>query len=43
MKGQISGTEDEVIKVAVRHAVSDHGYPDTTDMRQQIRKMMKDA
>jgi hypothetical protein len=38
---QISGTEDEVMKLAARHAVTDHGYPDSPEMRVQLRRMMK--
>jgi len=33
----IAGTEDEVMKVAVRHAVEDHGDKDTPELRQMIK------
>lgn len=39
----ISGTEDEVIKVAVQHAVATHGHKDSPELRNEIRKLLKDA
>ena len=39
---RISGTEEEVLKAASEHAASVHGHPDTPEMRQQIRSMLKD-
>ncbi len=38
----IAGTEEEVIKVAVRHAVEDHGHKDTPELREEIRKSLAD-
>lgn len=38
----IAGTEDEVMKVAVWHAVHDHGHKDSPEFRQQIKGMLKD-
>ncbi|MDQ6931940.1 MAG: DUF1059 domain-containing protein [Candidatus Eremiobacteraeota bacterium] len=38
----ISGTEDEVVKAAAEHAVSSHQHADTPELRQQIRKGLKD-
>ncbi len=38
----ISGTEEEVIEVAARHAVEDHGHEDTPELREQIKEMLKD-
>jgi len=38
----ISGTEDEVLEVAVQHAVTAHGHKNTTELRNQIRSMVKD-
>ena len=38
----IAGTEEEVLKVAVEHAVSSHGHKDTPELREQIRGMLKD-
>ena len=38
----IAGTEEEVMKVAVWHAVHDHGHKDTPELREQIKSMLKD-
>lgn len=38
----IAGTEDEVLKVAVRHAVEDHGHTESPELREQIRGMLKE-
>jgi hypothetical protein len=38
----ISGTEEEVLTVAVWHAVHSHGHKETPELRQQIRAMLKD-
>jgi uncharacterized protein DUF1059 len=37
----IAGTEDEVLAVAVRHAVSEHGHTDSPELRQQLRGMLR--
>jgi Protein of unknown function (DUF1059) len=37
----ISGSEKEVLQVAVRHAVEEHGHKDTAELRRQIKAMMK--
>jgi hypothetical protein len=37
----ISGREKEVIKVAVRHAVEEHGHQDTPELRKQLRALLK--
>ena len=39
---KISGTEDEVLNVAVRHAVQEHGHENSPDLRQQLKGMLKD-
>ena len=39
---KISGTEEEVVKAAAEHAASVHEHPDTPEMRDQIRSMLKD-
>jgi predicted small metal-binding protein len=39
---KISGTEDEVLPVAARHAAEVHGHEDTPEMREQLRGMLKD-
>ncbi len=38
----IAGTEEEVLMVAVWHAVHSHGHKETPELRQQIRAMLKD-
>ena len=38
----ISGTEDEVLAVAIRHAVNEHGHEDTAELRQQVKALLKD-
>jgi hypothetical protein len=39
----ISGTEEEVLRLAVRHAVQEHGHEDTPELRQQIKTLLKDT
>ena len=38
----ISGTEEEVLEAAVHHAATVHGHPNTPELREQIRSMLKD-
>jgi hypothetical protein len=38
----ISGTEDEVLELAVLHAGTVHGHNDTPEFRQQLRTMIQD-
>lgn len=38
----ISGEEDEVVRAATEHAVSYHGEKDTPELRDEIRKGLKD-
>lgn len=38
----ISGPEDEVLDAAVDHAVSKHGHKRTPELRDGVRKMLKD-
>jgi hypothetical protein len=38
----LAGTEDEVMLVAVRHAVEEHGHADTPELRDAIRGALKD-
>jgi hypothetical protein len=38
----ISGTEEEVTKVAVAHAIADHGHQDSEELRAQIKASLKD-
>ncbi len=37
-----SGSEEEVLRIAVRHAVEEHGHKDTPELRNQIRAILKD-
>jgi predicted small metal-binding protein len=39
---KISGTEEEMLDAAVQHAVSAHGYEETSQLREQIKSMLKD-
>jgi predicted small metal-binding protein len=34
-------TEDEILTVAVQHAVATHGHTDTPEFRQKLRGMIK--
>jgi hypothetical protein len=36
----IAGTEDEVLTLAVRHAVEEHGHRDTPELREQLRQAL---
>ena len=38
----IAGTEDEVLEVAVQHAIKSHGHKDTPDFRKQLRSFLKE-
>ena len=38
----ISGSEEEVMKAAVRHAIEDHGHEDSSELREQLRSMLKE-
>ena len=38
----ISGTEDEVLDLAVLHATTVHGHANTPELREQIRPMLQD-
>jgi predicted small metal-binding protein len=38
----ISGNEDEVLNIAVQHAVQSHGHKDTPQLREQLRSMLRD-
>ena len=39
---KISGTEEEVLDAAVQHAVSAHGHRNSSELRDQIKSMLKD-
>lgn len=38
----VSGNEEEVLDLAVQHAVDSHGYRDTPALREQLRAMLRD-
>ncbi len=38
----IAGTEDEVLTLAVRHAVEEHGHENTPELREKLRAMLVD-
>ena len=38
----ISGTEDDVLDLAVHHATRVHGHEDAPDLREKIRSMLQD-
>ena len=38
----ISGTEDEVLDLAVLHATRVHGHQDGPELREQIRSLLQD-
>lgn len=38
----IAGSEEEVLQVAVRHAVEEHGHQNTPELREQIRAILRD-
>jgi hypothetical protein len=39
----ISGTEDEVLDLAVIHAIVSHGHSDPYELRQRLRSLMKEV
>ena len=36
-------SDDELVEVAVDHAVRHHGYEDSAELRKEIRSMIKDG
>ena len=38
----IAGTEDEVMRTAMRHAVEEHGEHDTPEFRKQLRDFLQE-
>jgi predicted small metal-binding protein len=39
---KISGTEEEVLDAAVEHAVSAHGHQKSSELREQLKSMLKE-
>lgn len=38
----IAGTEEEVLPIAIYHAVTDHGHEDTPELHEQIKNVLED-
>lgn len=38
----ISGKEEEILPLAVYHAVTSHGHKDTPELREQVKSMLED-
>ncbi|MBI4068118.1 DUF1059 domain-containing protein [Candidatus Kaiserbacteria bacterium] len=38
----IAGSEEEVLPVAIHHAVTTHGHQDTPELRQQLKALLED-
>jgi len=38
----ISGSEEEVLDIAVEHAVNAHGHHNSPELREQLRTMLRD-
>ena len=38
----IAGTEEEVLNVAVRHAINEHGHEDSPKLRAELKALLKD-
>jgi predicted small metal-binding protein len=39
---RISGTEEEILEVAVQHAAGSHGHENTPELREQLRSLLQD-
>lgn len=37
----ISGSRNEVLRTALRHAVEDHGHKDTLELRKQLIQLLR--
>lgn len=38
----ISGNEEDVLNIAIEHAVRSHGHKNTPELREQLRSMLRD-
>ena len=38
----VAGTVEEVLPIAIDHAIKAHGHADTPEFRQQLREFLKD-
>ena len=39
---KISGTEDEVLEIAVQHATASHDHENNPELREELRRLLKD-
>ncbi len=39
---KISGTEEEVLDAGTQHAASAHGHPNSPELREKLRSILKD-
>jgi predicted small metal-binding protein len=39
---KISGTEDEVLEIAVQHATVSHGHENNPELKEELRRLLKD-
>ncbi|OGZ63808.1 MAG: DUF1059 domain-containing protein [Candidatus Staskawiczbacteria bacterium RIFCSPLOWO2_01_FULL_40_39] len=39
---KMSGSEEHLLPAAVSHAVTAHGHQDTPELKEEIKKMLKD-
>ncbi len=39
---RISGSEEEVLIVAIKHAVDEHGHKNTPELKKELKKLIKD-
>ena len=38
---RISGTEEEILEIAVQHAVGSHGHENTPALREELRSLLQ--
>jgi predicted small metal-binding protein len=38
---RLEGTEDELLDAAVNHAITRHGHNDTPELREDVRRLLK--
>ena len=39
---RISGSEEEILEIAIQHAVASHGHENTPELRDQLRSLLQD-
>jgi hypothetical protein len=40
---RLEGAEDELLDAAVSHAITRHGHADTPELREEIRRLLKNT